>query len=323
MLTMKRPDVIYANTWPIIATGILFLVARLRGIALVISIQDVYPEALVVQRRIRDDGLLARFMRWIDGCIARHSAHVIVISERFAEVYRDQRGVPADRVHVIPNWGDERAVTSDSGGAQLRAEMGIPPDAFLMVYGGNVGVAAGLEGVIQALDNWPLDTPRPYLLVAGAGASLDACRTLAARVAGDHIRFLTPWPTEKTGPVHSAADILVLPTQGAQSMVSVPSKLISYMLSGRPVIAQAIPGSDLARTVEDSRCGWVVEPGSPEVLATTIREVMALPEIERVQRGEAGRAFACHYLTRAACLPQVVRVLEQAASTEVQQDARV
>ena len=265
---MKRPDVIYANTWPIIATGILFLIASLRGIAVVISIQDVYPEALVAQHRIRDDGLLARFMRWIDRLIARHSADVIVISESFAEVYRNRRGVPADRVHVIPNWVDERAISSDSDGAEIRAEMGIPADAFLMVYGGNVGVAAGLEGVIQAFDTWPLDTPKPYLLVAGAGASLDACRTLAARVASDHVRFLTPWPTEKTGPVLSAADVLVLPTQGAQSLVSVPSKLISYMLSGRPVIAQAIPGSDLAHTVEDARLRMGGRAGFPRGLGS-------------------------------------------------------
>ena len=202
----------------------------------------------------------------------------------------------------------------NSGGAEIRAEMGIPTDAFLIGYGGNVGVAAGLEGVIQAFDGWPTDAPKPFLLVAGAGASLDACRTLAARVANDHIRFLTPWPAEKTGPVYNAADVLVLPTQGVQSLVSVPSKLNSYMLAGRPMIAQAIAGSDLARTIEDASCGWVIKPGSPQVLAATMREVMALPEDERNRRGRAGREYALRHLTRSTCLPQMIELLEQAAS---------
>ena len=127
-LVAKRPQVVYANTWPIVATGLLFLVAKLRRIPVVISVQDVYPEALMTQQRIRDDGFMVRFLRWIDGVIARNSAHVIVISERFAEIYHDRRRVPPDRLSLVPNWIDSNQIDVNVSGQQFRLRKGIARD---------------------------------------------------------------------------------------------------------------------------------------------------------------------------------------------------
>jgi glycosyltransferase involved in cell wall biosynthesis len=315
VLWQKRPDVIYANTWPIFAAGILALVAHLRRILLVISVQDVYPESLSAQGRLSAQSRLARLLRRVDRAIAHSSRSVIVISERFAQLYRDDRGIPVESVHVVPNWGDEGLVVPDQDGAQLRAEAGIREDAFLLVYGGNIGVAAGVEGVIEALGCLPV-TSRPHFLVAGAGASLAACRDLAAMSAPGAVSFYTPWPAEKTSPVYAAADALVLPTQGTQSLVSVPSKLIGYMLSARPIIAQAVSGSDLANTIQNAGCGWVVEPNQPQHLAEAIRAAMRLSRAELRELGQAGRAYALSHFTRAVCLPQVMAILEAAARSD-------
>jgi len=247
----------------------------------------------------------------VDSWIAHTSRAIIVISDRFAGLYRQQRGVAPERVHVVPNWADDRALPVMSGGDEIRAEMDIPREACLLVYGGNVGVAAGVEGIIHVFANWPTDEPRPYFLIAGAGPCVDSCRLAAAQIEGDLVRFYTPWPAEKTGAVYEAADILILPTQGQQSLVSVPSKLIYYMLAGRPVIAQAVPGSDLAQTIEKAGCGWVIEPNDSEALATMIRKAMALPAHKRFELGNAGRLYALHHLTRSVCLPRVVSLLEQ------------
>ena len=43
----KKPDIIYSNTWPLVATGIISLIARWRRIPLVISVQDAYPQSLI------------------------------------------------------------------------------------------------------------------------------------------------------------------------------------------------------------------------------------------------------------------------------------
>ena len=310
-LVAKRPQVVYANTWPIVATGLLFLVTKLRRIPLVISVQDVYPEALMTQQRIADDSFLARFLRWIDGVIARHSTHVIVISERFAEIYRDQRRVPPGRLSLVPNWIDSNQIDGNISGQQFRLRKGIAETDFLLVYGGNVGVAAGVETVIESM-RLLTNEPCIRLLVAGSGSQLATCQRSAQQIPGQPVLFHSPWAAEETSEVLRAADVLVLPTQREQSLASVPSKLLSYMLAGRPVLATAVPGSDLANLLSRSQCGWVVEPDRPDLLAAQIKEVAQLDPAERQRRGNSGREYVLQHFTKDVCLPEVIRILEKA-----------
>ncbi len=308
-LVTRRPDVIYAHTWPIVAMSILFVVAKLRRIPLVIVVQDVYPEVLVAQQRIRDGGLLARFLRWIDGAIARHSAHVVVISERFSDIYRSQRGVRSNRLSFVPNWIDAGEIDILVPSEQFRSRKGIDTGDFLLVYGGNIGVAAGVETAIESMHHLA-DCSNLRLLVAGAGSQLSACRELAKHTLGDRVLFHSPWLLEETSEVLRSADVLLLPTQGVQSLASMPSKLLSYMLSGRPVIATAVPESNLADFMDLSKCGWVVEPDRPDLLAAKIKEVMQLDPDERERRGDLGRSFVLQHFTKEICLPKVIKILE-------------
>jgi colanic acid biosynthesis glycosyl transferase WcaI len=311
ILVSKRPRVIYANTWPLLATGILFLVSKLRRIPLVISVQDVYPEALIAQGRIRADGLLARLMRWLDGLMARHCAHVIVISERFVQIYRNERGMPSERLSLVPNWIDGDMIDVEVTRQQFQQRTGIGEDDFLLVYGGNVGVAAGVETVVEAV-RLLKGEGSVRLLIAGSGSQLAACRELAQQIPDQPVLFHSPWLAEETSEVLRAADLLILPTQGEQSLASVPSKLLSYMLAGRPILAAALPNSDLADMVRRSQCGWVVEPDRPDVLAEQIKKIRALDPVERQQKGDMGRAYVLENFTKDVCVPKVIQILESA-----------
>jgi glycosyltransferase involved in cell wall biosynthesis len=313
-LTLRRPDVIYTNTWPIISTGIVSLVSRLRRIPLVISVQDLYPESLISQKRIKENGRLARFLLYGDSRIVRGSRGVIAISRRFREACL-KRGVAEEKLHVIPNWGEsEDGAGDETKTLELRTRLGLGVRNFLCAYGGNISAASGIETVLQAFAGMK-DAGEARFLIAGEGSRLPACRELARRNGDRRILFYCPWPKEDTLAVLGAADVLILPTRGHQSLVSVPSKLISYMLSARPVIALAHPDSDLSEIIAASECGWVIEPGQPGRLAEAIRGVMALSPEERRRIGQCGRRYALANLTRQSNLPRLIEILERAAET--------
>jgi len=286
------------------------LAARLRRVPCVLSVQDLYPESLTSQGR-RGSGLAARMLLALDRWIARRAAAVVVISDRFAEHYRRTRGVDASRIHAVPNWlpsagTEERAGASDA----CRDRNAIPRDAFLLVYGGNVGVSASVETVIKAFRHLS-DWPEIHLLVAGEGASLDDCVRLAAEIAPQRIHFEHPW-TDTMGVLH-AADAFVLPTRAAQSAASVPSKLISYLLAGRPVVTMALNDSDTAAMTLASGAGVVIEPDDPKALAGAIGAMARRPHEERQRMGRAGRAWAMANVTAEACLPRLTAIVENAA----------
>jgi glycosyltransferase involved in cell wall biosynthesis len=308
LLVLPKPAVIYANTWPIFGAAMIAMVGRVRHIPLVISVQDLYPESLLSQRR-RGSGVLGRMLLAVDRRVARGAAAIVVISEHFSERYQQTRGVEAARVHVVPNWLPAEGTDEIPGAAEsCRDRNGIPRDTFLLVYGGNVGVSANVENVIVAFRDLD-DLPGVHLLVAGEGASLDSCRRLAAEIAPQRIHFESPW-IDTMGVLH-AGDAVVLPTHSAQSAASVPSKLISYLLSARAVLAVALPDSDTARTIRMSGAGVMVEPDNPPALAKAIRGIVGHSGEERRRMGNAGRAWAMANVTAEVCLPQLLRIVEE------------
>jgi colanic acid biosynthesis glycosyl transferase WcaI len=101
-----RPDILYMNTWPIFAGGIIRLIAGWKHLPLITHIKDLYPESLASQGRVKEGGLLYTITMQLDGWIARGCNAVIVISEYFARRYDEFRHVDPIKIHVIYDWVD-------------------------------------------------------------------------------------------------------------------------------------------------------------------------------------------------------------------------
>jgi colanic acid biosynthesis glycosyl transferase WcaI len=309
LLFSHRADVVYGNTWPVFGQGLLMLVCKLRGMPLVLSVQDLYPESLLAQkRRIKKTSRLYSILHWVDMQTARNCAGLIVISERFKKIYVTDRRIPEEKIAVIPNWIDESIAVTTAAHDDIRISHDIPADAFLVIYGGNIGKAAGMKNLIEAFRHLE-HKENIYLLLAGAGNSLPECLDLIQKYQLSRVKIHSPWPASDTYTVLSAADLCILPTQGEQSLVSVPSKLLSYMQAGRCVLAQASPESETARILRDSQAGWVISTDDPISLAEAIREISYLSKDDRNRPGETGGNYVHKHFSTGRNLPKVVDLL--------------
>ena len=114
-----------------------------------------------------------------------------MISDQFRETYRLDRGVPAERIHVLQNWGETSSVNVDARGAYgLRQKYGILDQTTLAVYAGNIGAAAGVETAIKAFE-YLWNEENICMLIAGVGSSLRACQQMVEEKGlQDRIFFL-------------------------------------------------------------------------------------------------------------------------------------
>jgi glycosyltransferase involved in cell wall biosynthesis len=316
LLCGQRPDVIYSNSWPIFATGIVACIARLRSVPLVISVQDVYPESLGSQLRMRKQRWFYRLLRQCDLMISRSAKQIIVISPRYRQLYETDRGVLAENLHVVQNWGNDAMFGRDtSAGIAFRQVLGIPKNAFVAVYAGNIGFASNAEMLVDVFAKLK-DRSEVYLVIAGDGSRLSACQEKAAMKHLERVLIHSPWKSEETAPILQMADVLLLPTKGRQSLNSIPSKLIAYFFSGRPVIAAVLPESDTGMAVLRSGAGWVVDPDSVDLMAEAIVAASGQATESLSQMGSAGREYAIQNFTRESNLPQVIHIVEQAARSQ-------
>ncbi len=89
----------------------------------------------------------------------------------------------------------------------------------------------------------------------------------------------------------ASSDVLLVPLDGANSDLSVPSKLYNVMAAGRPVLGLAVPGSEVANLLGDNDCGLTAPPDDAAAVAGAVRALKASPERRRAL-GASARAFA-------------------------------
>jgi glycosyltransferase involved in cell wall biosynthesis len=282
----------------------------------VLSIQDLYPDSLVVQARLAPDSVAVRLIQWLDRTIAASTAALIVPARRFIEVYRDSRGIPEDRIHFVPNWIEPSLIQCAISKDECRRHFGIPEPVRLYVYSGNIGAAAGLDRVVEVFIG--RCHRQEAVLIAGAGSQLGECQRLCRRNGCTNVLIHTPYPRSDTAMVLAAADVFLLPTYGEQGLASLPSKMISYMLAGRPILAIACPDSELSKIIKSVDCGWVVDSTRPQELDRELDFIGSLPQAELLRRGENGRRFAQEHFAASACLTRLCSITRQVAQSSPQ-----
>ncbi len=307
-LTSPKPDVVYLNSWPIFASAFACLACRIKKVPFVLSIQDIYPESLKIQGRLTPHNWVYKFLLSIDRWVSAHAWAILLLSQKFIQEYASTRAIDLHKIHVVPNWVESDSITVMEK-SLCREDYNITNEEFVFLYGGNIGRAAGVEDLIRSFKLLEVEK-ETALLIAGSGTQLSECQNMAKGIGGTKILFHSPWLPEESSMVLAIADVLLLPTQGSQSLVSVPSKLLSYLLAARPILAIVHKDSDIAGLIISAGCGWIVPPGDKEKLLSLIREITHMPPKKLTSMGQAGRSYALQHFTADNLLPKVSAVLE-------------
>lgn len=137
---------------------------------------------------------------------------------------------------------------------------------------------------------------------------------LAQKTENPRIFFHTPWLDSETSSLLAAANLFILPTQGEQSMFSVPSKLISYMLAGHPILSCVGEKSEVARIINTARCGWTIPSTNPQVISEKLLSLSQCSQEELEEYGKRGRDYAMQEMTKKANLPKLIKLMDSIAS---------
>jgi colanic acid biosynthesis glycosyl transferase WcaI len=285
----RRPDVLILETWPLAAAQICMWEARLRDTPVLYYVKDVYPEAAENSGLLTKDCLLARVLRAWDRHLCLVSDKVVVISGHMREMMLDTRALPPDRVAVIPDWIDEREFRPLPRENGWRREMGLQPEAFVVLFAGNIGIVSGADVLIEAAERLRrLDNV--LFLCVGEGLLKDDMMRQAKLKGLSNVRFEPVQGRLRVPEMHAAADVCLLTMRKDSANFSVPSKLVTYMAAGRPVLCATPSGNEVARIVSEAKAGIVVPPGDADALAEGILHLYGNPQM-RVTMGANARSY--------------------------------
>lgn len=297
-LEASRPDAVIACNLPLISMFRFARHARRTKLPYVMWHQDIYSMGLADELRRRLPGPLARlgaraFVRMEAYC-ARHASHVVAIGEAFKGVYPAWKVEPA-RVSVIPNWAPLDKVFPVDRDNRRSGDLFPQSDTLRLVYAGTIGRKHNPRLLVELLRN-ALDNDIPAsMVVVSQGEAADEL-AVAAEAEGMPLRVLPFQPADDLPDVLGSADVLVALLEPDATMFSIPSKVLSYMAAGRPILGLMPSDNPAACDITESG-GIVVDPtelgakSAGEWLAELASDPGVVTQIGSTTRETAERKF--------------------------------
>jgi glycosyltransferase involved in cell wall biosynthesis len=290
---LPRPDLVYVYGPPPTAALAAVGLRLVRKVPFVFNDTDLWPDSLSATGMVASSTLLSLAQGW-GNFVYRTAARVVVLSQGYKKRLVE-RGITADHIEVIPNWGIE-----DSCGDGEVAP--ILHSGFNIVFAGNMGPAQDLDVVLDAAGILAQSAPQAKFLMAGGG--VDAA-TLTKRAKDEglaNVTFLGRLPPQEMPAVFAQADALLVHLRDEPVFAfTVPSKTQAYLRAGRPIL-MGVRG-DAAAMVAAANAGVAFEPGNADALAKAVLRMIALSDAERDAMGKAGaryyrKALSCEAGTR-------------------------
>jgi glycosyltransferase involved in cell wall biosynthesis len=305
-LFLSRPDVVIATS-PQLLVGLSgWWLARWKRVPFVFEVRDLWPESLAAVGMSDGNSLLHRSLARIAGFLNRRSDRIVVVTPAFEDYLVERLHVPRQKIAVVEN-GVETDLFAPGAGATVRRELEAE-GKFVVSYIGTMGMAHGLETILDAAAQLRSTNPEIVFLVLGEGAEKERIIASARELGLDNLRFIDQQPREKIPSYICASDVcLVLLKKSDIFKTVIPTKMLEFMACARPVIL-GVDGQARA-ILEEADSGLVVEPENAAALVDAIRYLAANAEIAG-KLGRNGREYIVRKFSRRQTAEKYISVLE-------------
>lgn len=295
-------DFVYNDGWQLFG---LYLVAKTcvkYNIPYIVPIQDIYPECLLTKGHFPSlvKKLIMSVLLPIDTYYQKHAAKVRTISDEMADYLSKTRNIARQNYLVVNNWQNDEDFLKEI----------CPPqnEKIVFAYVGSINVHANVDLMIRAFSEAKI--PNSEFKIYGGGNQKEVCQNLVRDLGLDNVSF--DFVSRHQIPeVQASADVLMLALPEGNGNLCLPSKLTSYMMSGKPVLASVDLNSATKRILEGEGCGIVVPPDKIEgiIKALTLFANMSREELNAM--GKKSKCYAQKHLTRNANLSLVVNEINK------------
>lgn len=241
------------------------------GAQLVYHCMDIHPEIGRISGEFRNP-LVFNLLQKLDIATCSYASVVVVLSDDMRQELKGRSGC-ADKVTArvinnfnLPTFGD--AVTASG----LPAEMEKGKGKFRILFAGNIGRFQGLESVIDAMHELKAFA-HIELVFLGEGRALEGLKERAGDLLAGSVRFFPHQPLELARQMIATADLALVTLAEDIYRYAFPSKTMTYLAQGCPLLVSVEEESSLAKFVRGKDVGVVVTPGDSAGMARIIAEL--------------------------------------------------
>ena len=292
---LSRPNVIIATS-PQLLSGLSgWILSFLKRVPFILEIRDLWPESLVGSGVGTEKSVTYKLLKYLSTFLYKHSDHIIVVTPAFKKFLVEHYRVNSSKISVVLNGVDLQVFNPKVSIKGVREKLYLQKE-FVISYIGTIGLAHGLETILEAAGILKVEYPNIKFLIVGDGAQKEVLKIKSQKEKLPNIKFITQQSKDKVPPIINISDVCLVLLKKAQVFKTViPTKMLEYMACGKPIIL-GVQGQAL-KIMQEANSGLSIEPENSISLAESIVKLFK-DESLRSQLGSNGLNYATKYLSR-------------------------
>ncbi len=304
----EKYDVIVVTSPPLFVGITAYLLSKFKRISFVFEVRDLWPES-AIDTGIVKNPIIIRMAYWFESFIYRKARLINVLTPAFREALI-KKGVPEEKIILIPNAGDFELVTTvrkDFDAVEFRERHHVEKDTFVITYVGAHGVANHLDQVLDTANI--LRNENVLFWLIGDGMEKRRLKEKAIQMNLSNVIFFDPVSKKEVFKYILASDMGTSVLKKADAFKTVYSnKTFDYMSCKKPIL-MVIDGVS-RKLVEEANAGVFVEPENPSDFAEKILDYLNNPE-QIVKQGINGYNYAMENFDRTILARKYLELLSE------------
>ena len=254
-------DLVLFSTPPITLLKPVSYIKKRYNARAYLMLKDIFPQNAVDLGMMKEGGLLHRYFRAKEKRLYEISDRIGCMSPaNVAYVLRHNPEIPGDKVELCPNSIEVREYqpVSEDEKQLLRKWYGLPADKRVFVYGGNLGKPQDVPFIIRCLEACR-DIPEAFFLIVGSGTDYPLLENYVKERKPAHVMLLPSMPEEEYDRMLLCCDVGLIFLDHRFTIPNFPSRLLSYMQAGLPVLACTDRNTDIGKVIVEGGFGWWCE----------------------------------------------------------------
>lgn len=310
-LSDKRYDLILYSTPPITLAGVVKYIKKRDNAKTYLLLKDIFPQNAVDLGMMSKRGIKAPIYWYF----RRKEKQLYALSDRIGcmsqanvdYVIAHNPEVNPGIVEICPNSIEvvDKRITEEER-RQIREKYGIPQDKTVFIYGGNLGKPQGILFIIECLKSQK-NNPDAFFLIVGSGTEFGKLQAWFDEAKPANMKLMQSLPKEDYDCMVAACDVGMIFLDHRFTIPNFPSRLLSYMQAGLPVLCCTDPNTDIGKIVVDGGFGWWCESNDVGVFKEIAEKICT---VDRTIMKESAIAYLNENYSAVQSFRTIIKILE-------------
>lgn len=268
-----RFDLILYSTPPITFSKVIDFIKKRDNAYSYLLLKDIFPQNAVDMKMLKNKGLLHNFFLKKERKLYQLSDTIGCMSEANKDyLITHNEYLNRKKVEVNPNSIEPKNYFQTSQEKeQIKVKYGLPLNKKIFLYGGNLGKPQGLDFLLETIESNV--NQNVFFLVVGSGTEYERIKKWFVKKHVKNAKLLFGLPKLDYDVLLKACDVGLIFLHKDFTIPNFPSRLLSYLEMGKPVIAATDSNTDIGEILEKNNCGFKVLSGDLERMNTIIDEI--------------------------------------------------